>query len=99
MTTVLLTSQQPIEALGLAVAWARNGDQVTVVLLDSATAVLRAGHRAADGLQAARDAGARVLAHHDAVIERAIAAPDVELVDLERVADLVADEQSRVQWW
>lgn len=99
MTSVLLTSQQPMEALGLAASWARGGDRVTVVLLDTATAVLRAGHRAADGLHAAREAGARVLAHSDAVAERAIAATDVELVDLDRIADLVADEQSRVQWW
>lgn len=98
MISVLLTSQQPVEALGLAASWSQAGDQVTVVLLDSATAVLRAGHRAADGLHAARAAGARVLAHGDAVTERAVAT-DVELVDLDRIADLIADEQSRVQWW
>lgn len=99
MTRVLLTSQQPVEALGLAASWASGGDEVTVVLLDTATAVLRAGHRAAGDLQAARDAGAHVLAHDDAVAERMVPARGVELVDLDRIAGLVADTESRVQWW
>lgn len=99
MSHVLLTSQQPDEALGLAATWARRGEPVTVVLLDGAAAVLRARHRSAGGVAAARDAGARVLADADAVAERMIPAGDIELTDLDAVADLVADPDSRVQWW
>lgn len=102
MSHVLLTSQQPDEALGLATTWARDGARVTVVLLDGATAVLRPGHQAAERVAAACAAGATVLAHADAVAERTIrdAPVDlVDLVDLDGVADLVADADSRVQWW
>lgn len=99
MSHVLLTSQQPDEALGLAATWAQRGEPVTVVLLDGAVAVLRAGHRCAGCVAAARDAGARVLADADAAAERMVTADGVDLVDLDAVAELIADAESRVQWW
>jgi intracellular sulfur oxidation DsrE/DsrF family protein len=99
MSHVLLTSQQPDEALGLATTWVQGGAEVTVVLLDGATAVLRAGHRTAARVDAARAAGVTVLAHADAVAERTIRDAPVDLIDLDAVADLVAEPGSRVQWW
>ena len=101
MTTVaLLASHQPAEALVLAAEWASSGDQVTVVLLDAATAILRPGHTAADALAAARSAGVTVWAHDAAMAERAITYPGaVTPVDLDRVATLVGEDATRVQWW
>lgn len=101
MTHALLTSQQPAEALALGAAWATAGDQVTVVLLDAATAVLRPGHDAAAGVAAAHDAGVRIWVHGDALTERAVdahAAP-VDVVDLDAVATLLGDADTRAQWW
>jgi len=101
MIHALLTSQQPEEALALGTVWAAAGAQVTVVLLDTATAVLRPGHAAAADVAAARDADVRVWAHADAVMERAVDVGHVavELVDLDAVADLLGDPDVQVQWW
>lgn len=102
MTVALLTSQQPAEALALGTRWARAGDEVTVVLLDAATAVLRGGHDRRDDVSTARAAGVRVWAHRAALAERAIAEPgdiDVAAVDLDAVAALVGEHDIRVQWW
>lgn len=101
MTTVaLLTSQQPLEALALGVEGAQAGDDVTVVLLDGATAILRDGHAAAGTLAGAQDAGVTVWAHEAAAAERAITHDaGVTLVDLERIAALIAEDAAKVQWW
>lgn len=102
MTVALLTSQQPAEALALGATWAQAGDDVTVVLLDAATAVLRTGHDHHDDVTAARSAGVRIWAHHAALVERAIVTPDdieVEPVDLDAVATLIGEDDTRVQWW
>lgn len=101
MTVALLTSQQPAEALDLGVRWAGEGHDVTVVLLDAATAVLRNGHRLAARLRRAHTAGVTVWAHERAVAERRLleAATGVALVDLDRVAELVGDAADTVQWW
>lgn len=101
MTTVaLLASQQPTEALALGIDWTRAGDDVTVVLLDGATTILREGHAAADLLAGALDAGVTVWAHDAAAAERSIAHHGkVTLVDLERVAVLIGEGAAKVQWW
>lgn len=101
MTTVaLLASQQPAEALALGTRWREAGDDVTVVLLDAATAILRAGHVASAHLIAALDAGVNVWAHDSAAGERAPdSTPKVTLVDLDRVAALIGDGAEKVQWW
>ncbi|HSJ46400.1 MAG TPA: hypothetical protein VK923_17120 [Euzebyales bacterium] len=101
MTHALLTSQQPEEALALGTGWATAGADVTIVLLDAATTVLRPTHDAADDLAAARDAGVRIWAHTDAVTERAVEprAVGVELVDLDAVVTLLGDPETRAQWW
>jgi hypothetical protein len=101
MTVALLTSQQPVEALSLGASWARGGDDVTVVLLDTATAILRPAHEAATHVDAARAAGVRVWAHDDAVIERTLdlRTVEVEVVDLDAVAALLGDPETSAQWW
>lgn len=101
MSHALLTSQQPEEALALGSRWADAGADVTVVLLDAATAVLRPGHDAADELVAARAAGVRIWAQADAVAERAVevGGTAVELVDLDAVATLLGTPDTRAQWW
>jgi len=101
MTTVaLLASQQPVEALTLGAEWARAGDDITVVLLDGATAILRDGHAAAGALAGARDAGVTIWAHDAAAAERAVTHDtSVTLVDLDRVAALIAEDAAKVQWW
>jgi tetraacyldisaccharide-1-P 4'-kinase len=101
MTTVaLLASQQPAEALTLGTRWAEAGDDVTVVLLDGATAILRPGHPAATLVTTAHDAGVTVWVHDDAVHERGITHDGaVAFVDMDRVAALVGEGATRVQWW
>lgn len=100
MTVAVLTSQQPAEALSLSAEWAATGDDVIVVLLDGAAAVLRPGHLVARELERAVAAGVRVWAHDVAVHERGLEpAAHVETVDLDRVAALVGDDATRVQWW
>jgi hypothetical protein len=101
MTTVaLLASQQPAEALTLGLRWSAAGDDVTVVLLDDATAILRRDHAAAALLATARDAGVTLWAHDTAVQEHGAAeGVAVETVGLDRVAALIGDTATRVQWW
>ena len=101
MTVALLTSQHPAEALALGSGWARDGEDVVVVLLDAATIVLRPGHDDAANLREATEAGVRVWAHDHAAAERLIVRGDaeVELVDLEAVARLVGEPETRAQWW
>lgn len=101
MTRVaLLASQQPAEALTLGARWAAAGDEVTVVLLDGATAILRHGHAAAAALTTARDAGVTIWAHDAALRERAVdGGSAVTVVGLDRVAALIGDTSTKVQWW
>lgn len=101
MTLALLASGQATEALQLAARWSQVGDHVTVILLDVATAILRPGHAAAPHLAAAQDAGVTVWAHDEAVRERALdpSGAKLEMVDLDRVAALIGDPGTQVQWW
>jgi hypothetical protein len=101
MTTVaLLASQQPVEALTLGTRWAEAGDEVTVVLLDGGTAILRPGHAATAALATARDAGVAIWAHDAALQERAVdGGPAITVVGLDRVAALIGDTATKVQWW
>jgi hypothetical protein len=101
MTTVaLLASQQPTEALTLGARWSKAGDDVTVVLLDGATVILRQDHAAAELLTTAQDAGVTIWAHDAAVNEHAVTPGlPVEVVGLDRVAALIGDAATKVQWW
>jgi hypothetical protein len=100
MRVALLASQQPAEALMLGARWSESGDDVTVVLLDGATAILRPDHVDAKLLATAQDAGVTILAHAAAMREHSIAqAMAVEMVGLDQVAALIGDTATRVQWW
>jgi len=108
----VLVSTGVVWALGVAAAWARAGDRVTVVLLDAATASARAGHDDEAALGTAMDAGVVVAAHDAALARRALAVvpgggsgPDgtglrsgVAVVDLDAVADLVTTGADKAVW-
>jgi hypothetical protein len=101
MTRVaLLASQQPAEALTLGTRWSEAGDDVTVILLDGATAILRRDHIDATLLASARDAGVTILAHDAAIRDHTITqAVPIDVVELDHVAALIGDTATRVQWW
>ena len=100
MTVALLASQQPAEALTLGTRWAEAGDDVTVILLDGATAILRPDHVDAKLLVLAQDAGVSVLAHDAALHEHANSQTvPVDVVGLDHVAALIGDTATQVQWW
>jgi intracellular sulfur oxidation DsrE/DsrF family protein len=98
----LLVSVDLAWALELAHSWVAAGDTVTLLLLDGAVASARSGHRSAPGLRAAQDAGVTVAAEERAAARRALGPQDlidgVKVVDLDEVADLVADGADTVRW-
>lgn len=102
MRTALLVSGDPVWALGLASAWVADGDAVTVVLLDAAAATARPGHPAAQALSTALAAGVAVSAHDDALRRRGLGrdtvVEGVKVVDLDEVADLVAEGSDKALW-
>lgn len=101
MTRVLLVSRDVPWALALAVRWASSG-VTNVVLLDSAAASARSGHREAAHVVAAVDAGVVVAVDAAAAGRRAMEHADlvdgVKTVDLDEIADLVGDATGRVVW-
>lgn len=102
MRAAVLVSNEPSWALELARTWAVAGDDVTVVLLDAAAGVARAGAAAAAQVRAAADAGVVVLVGEDAAQRRGIVASalvdGVKVADLDEIADLVAESAERVVW-
>ncbi len=102
MRVTLLVSSHPAQALALAAAWVRAGDDLTVVLLDAAAALARPGHAQGEAVQALAAAGAVVGAHDDALRRRALPADavvaGVKVLDLDDVADLVTGGD-RTIWW
>jgi predicted peroxiredoxin len=101
-STALLVSGDPAWPLSLATAWAASGDEVTVVLLDTAVEAARAGHRLAPAVAAVVERDVRVLAEEQALRRRSLQ-PDrlvdgVKLATLDEVADLVADGASKAVW-
>ncbi|QBI20241.1 hypothetical protein ER308_12155 [Egibacter rhizosphaerae] len=96
----LLVSHHPARELRTARRWAREGDDVTVALLDAAVACARPGHVDGPALRAARADGVRVLAHDAALARRGLRAPvtEVEVCDTETLAVLVAEEAEAVVW-
>lgn len=100
--TALLVSVDLPWALALGSVWAEGGATVTVVLLDTAAGAARAGHADADAVRSALDAGLLVRAERGALQRRALP-PDrlldgVKVVDLDEVADLVAEGADTVVW-
>lgn len=78
MTTLILTSRDPLAAADgahparVAAALARDGEPVTLVLLEDAATLARLGHRHVEHLVDALDAGAEVLVEESARARRAI---------------------------
>ena len=89
-------------AAGLATQWIVGGDEVTVVLLDAAAAAARRGHAESGTVAELLRGGAVVAAQADALRRRAIRSDQrvegVKVVDLDEVADLVADGTDKVMW-
>lgn len=96
--TVLISHD--LDALRLAVSWAGD-DTVTAVLLDGASAVLRAGHVDEGRVTEAVDAGVTVAVHDESLRRRGLRQPAVDgvkVIDLTELADLVATGSDRVVW-
>ncbi len=102
MRIALLTSSDVAWPAQLARTWAGDGDRVTLVLLDGASAAARSGHADAAAVSAVADEGVAVLVHDGALRRRGITttalAEGVRPVDLDVVADLVGDGADRVIW-
>lgn len=102
MVGVLLVSRDTAWALAAARNPRADATPLHVVLLDSAAAAARASHPCAAAVRRALDAGATVVVHDEAVQRRGMDAgdlvPGVKTVDLDEVADLVADAVGRVMW-
>ena len=102
MRIAVLSSSDVAWALGIASSWAAGGDDVTVVLLDAATAAARRGHDGAEAVEGALAAGVAVQAHDEALLRRAIdvgrLVEGVKVTTLDEVADLVVEGSDRVMW-
>lgn len=102
MRTALLLSAAVAADLELARAWADAGDEVQVVLLDTAAGIARTGHTLHETLRRVMAAGVTVAAHDDALRRRAIdaaaLAEGVKVADMDEIADLVAEGAQRVVW-
>ena len=102
MVGVLLVSRDTAWALAVAREPRPAGMPLHVVLLDSAAAAARATHPCAGAIRGAIEAGVAVVVHDEAVLRRGISSGDlidgVKTVDLDEVADLVADATGRVMW-
>lgn len=100
MRVTVLVSDRAAWALGVAQAWARAGDAVTLVLLDAAAATARPEHADAHSLAAALAGGVRVAVHDAALRRRAlrVLAEGVTIVDLDEVAELVTAGADRSVW-
>lgn len=102
MRVALLLSQCSAQGLALARAWREAGDEVDVVLLDGAVAAARRGHARAELVRAALAAGAAVAAHDEALRRRGVTdgalLDGVKTVDLDEVADLVAEGADKAVW-
>lgn len=102
MRAALLLSSAVEADLDLARSWARAGDDVQLVLLDAAAGMARAGHALGEALRRLSEDGVTVAAHDDALRRRAIdgdaLAEGVKVVDMDEIADLVAEGAQRVVW-
>ncbi len=101
MRVTVLISTDPGWALPLAARWQQSGDTVSAILLDRACAVVRGGHRDAGRVGDALSAGVSIAVHDHALALHGIGVDrDVPLkvVDLDEIADLVADDADKVVW-
>ena len=102
MVGVLLVSRDTAWALAVARAPRQEGSPPAVVLLDSAAAAARASHPCAGAIRDAIEAGATVVVHDEAVQRRGMTSGDLvdglKTVDLDEIADLIADASGTVMW-
>lgn len=100
MSRVLLVSRDVRWALQLA--GRESGAPTQVVLLDRAVSAARPGHADHAAVTWAVDAGVVVAAHDAAAARRALGpgqlADGVKLVDLDEIADLIAETTGQVMW-
>ena len=102
MRIALLLSHAPAPALALARAWRNAGDEVDVVLLDAAAARGRDGHADGAALREVLAAGVAVAVHDDAARRRGLDTAGLleglKTVDMDEIADLVAEGADKVVW-
>ena len=100
MRRTVLVSHDPGLALDVCTAWAPD-DDVTLVLLDHAAAVLRRGHELAGAYADAARAGVALIVHDHALRRRGLPVDRVpdscKVADLDEIADLVATAD-RAAW-
>ena len=101
MAGLTLVSHDPgwaLEAAGLS----PTATAAPIVLLDAAAAAARTHHPLADLVRNALDAGVVVAVHDEAAARRGLLPGDlvdgVKTVDLDEIADLVADATGAVVW-
>ncbi|MDQ3537845.1 MAG: hypothetical protein M3415_03460 [Actinomycetota bacterium] len=99
MSSTLLLSNDLAGGLRMATSRLATG-QVTVVLLDRAAASARPGSSDAAAVTTAITAGVTVAAHDDALRRRGIqqVVDGIQVVDLDRVADLLTGGADQVAW-
>lgn len=100
--TALLVSGDVPWALSLAAAWVGAGDSVTAVLLDTAVTAARPEHLDAPALRAALQAGVALAVEEHAMLRSGLRAErlveGVKVLDLDEVADLLADGADKAVW-
>ena len=102
MLSVVLVSRDPAWALAAAARPRPAEAALHVVLLDSGAGAARASHPCADRVRDAIAAGVTVVVHDEAALRRGMTPGDlvdgVKTVDLDEIADLVADAPGTVMW-
>lgn len=102
MLSVVLVSRDPAWALAAAARPRPAGTPLHVVLVDAGAGAARATHPCADRIRDALEHGVLVVVHDEAAQRRGMTPADlvdgVKTVDLDEIADLVADAEGTVMW-
>ena len=102
MLSVVLVSRDTAWALALARAPRDGSGSLHVVLLDASAGAARASHPCAGRIREALEAGVTVMVHDEAALRRGMTTADlvegVKTVDLDEIADLVAEAPGSVMW-
>ena len=102
MLSVVLVSRDPAWALAAARRPRPADAPLHVVLLDSGAGAARATHPCASRIADALRAGVTIVVHDEAALRRGMGPTDlvegVKTVDLDEIADLVADAPGTVMW-
>ncbi len=102
MLSVVLVSRDTAWALALTNAPRDGASPLHVVLLDASAGAARASHPCAARIRQAVDAGVTVVVHDEAALRRGMTNDDlvegVKTVDLDEIADVIADAAGTVMW-